>query len=79
MSRALTKDEWHKALAEDWSKAIQATYEAEIKAAVLAEREACAQVCDALPFLTAEQCATAIRMRNDVPESRQSQTSNEGT
>ncbi|MFZ9627329.1 MAG: hypothetical protein ACO3AD_18885, partial [Burkholderiaceae bacterium] len=24
------------------------------------EREACAKVCDDLPFLTAEQCATAI-------------------
>ena len=30
-----------------------------------AEREACAKVCDALPFLTAEQCATAIRARGE--------------
>ena len=33
---------------------------------VAAEREACAKVCDALPFLTAEQCATAIRMRGEA-------------
>jgi hypothetical protein len=66
MNRALTKDEWHKALAEDWSKAIQDTYEAEIKAAVEAEREACAQVCDSLPFLNGTQCATAIRMRGEA-------------
>ena len=44
-----------------------------------AEKEACAQVCDALPFLNGTQCATAIRMRGDVSESRQPQTSNEGT
>ena len=30
-----------------------------------AEREACAKVCDALPFLNADQCATAIRMRGE--------------
>ncbi len=30
-----------------------------------AEKEACAKVCDALPFLNADQCATAIRMRGE--------------
>ena len=30
-----------------------------------AEREACAKVCDALPFLNGTQCATAIRMRGE--------------
>jgi hypothetical protein len=44
-----------------------------------AEREACAQVCDDLPFLTAEQCSTAIRMRGDVPKSRQPSASDEET
>lgn len=29
------------------------------------EREECAKVCEGLPFLTAEQCATAIRMRGE--------------
>lgn len=36
-----------------------------LQQAVEAEREACAQVCDALPFLNADQCATAIRMRGE--------------
>ena len=33
------------------------------KDAAQEEREACAKVCDEFPFFTAEQCATAIRMR----------------
>ena len=37
-----------------------------LRQAVEAEREACAKVCDALPFLNADQCATAIRMRGEA-------------
>jgi len=48
------------------------------QAIAAAEKEACAQVCDALPFLNGTQCATAIRMRGDVPESRQPSESEEG-
>jgi len=41
-------------------------FHAAYAAGAAAEKEACAQVCDDLPFLTAEQCATAIRMRGET-------------
>ena len=36
-----------------------------VKLIAAAEREACAKVCEGLSHLTAEQCATAIRMRGE--------------
>ena len=42
----LTKDEFAKSVAADFSAAVESTYQDLIKAAVLAEREACAKVCE---------------------------------
>jgi hypothetical protein len=73
MTKPLTKTEWEASLAETWSAVIKSTYADEIKAAVLAEREACAKVCDELVLahpgradLTADQCAAAIRARGNA-------------
>ena len=44
--RILTRKEFQSDLAKMWSEAVEAEYKAQIEAAVLAEREACAKVCD---------------------------------
>jgi len=80
MTKPLTKTEWEASLAETWSAVIKSTYADEIKAAVLAEREACAKVCDeqgkgrkamehyaALTYSgAAHDCADAIRARGQA-------------
>jgi len=76
MSRALTKDEWLQAIAEDFGAAVSAVYEDEIKAAVEAEREACWQACaevaaqeregyNARKMSWSEECMAAIRARGE--------------
>ena len=47
--RVLTRKEFQDDLAKMWSEAVHAEYKAQIEAAVLAEREACAKVCDDWP------------------------------
>jgi len=42
--RILTRKEFQDDMAKEWSKAVEAEYKAQIEEAVLAEREACAQV-----------------------------------
>lgn len=46
-AKPLTKKEWQAYLAKTWSDAVEATYQDVIAEAVLAEREACAQLCEA--------------------------------
>ncbi len=46
MVKPLTAAEFQQSVAEDFSAAVEATCQDLIKAAVLAEREACAQVCE---------------------------------
>ena len=44
--RVLTRKEFQDDMAKAWSEAVEAEYKAQIEAAVLAEREACAKVCE---------------------------------
>lgn len=46
MVKPLTAAEFRQSVAEDFSAAVESTCQDLIKAAVLAEREACAQVCE---------------------------------
>ena len=46
-AKPLTKKEWQAYLAKTWSDAVEATYQDVIAEAVLAEREACAKLCEA--------------------------------
>lgn len=65
MNDKMTRDDIER-IASD--AGIVVTGEAVVKLCELvaaAEREACAKVCDAFPFLNADQCATAIRMRGE--------------
>ena len=66
MAKILSRAEWNSFLAESWSKAVKSACEDEIKAAVLAEREACAAICET-PGLGAkfqgDVYANAIRAR----------------
>ena len=43
--RILTRKQFQDDMAKMWSEAVHAEYKAQIEAAVLAEREACAEVC----------------------------------
>ena len=47
--RVLTRKQFQDDMAKMWSEAVHAEYKAQIEAAVLAEREACAKVCDDWP------------------------------
>jgi hypothetical protein len=58
-------------MAKAWSEAVHAEYKAQIEAAVLAEREACAKVCEELEddggeWDIQQQCANAIRARGQA-------------
>ena len=75
--RILTRKEFQDDMAKEWSKAVEAEYKAQIEEAVLAEREACARVCDGLADVhekmnqwgshkTAETLAQAIRARGQA-------------
>jgi hypothetical protein len=46
MNRPLTKKEWKSSVTKMWESAIESTYRDLIEKAVLAEREACAKVCE---------------------------------
>jgi len=47
--RILTQKEFQDDMAKEWSKAVEAEYKDQIEEAVLAEREACARICDEWP------------------------------
>jgi len=70
--RILTRKEFQDDMAKAWSEAVEAEYKAQIDEAVLAEREACARVCEELEYieddgsvLTGEFWAQAIRAREN--------------
>ena len=68
--RVLTRKQYQDDMAKAWSEAVHAEYKAQIEAAVLAEREACAKVCEELEddggeWDIQQQCANAIRARGD--------------
>ena len=73
----LTRKEFQDDMAKMWSEAVHAEYKAQIEAAVLAEREACAKVCDdkhdtwrwddeADSASGPRDCAAAIRARGNT-------------
>ena len=66
----LTQKEFQSDLAKMWSEAVEAEYKAQTEAAVLAEREACAKVCDGYSdgrhANMADLCAEAIRARGNT-------------
>ena len=68
--RILTRKEFQADLAKMWSEAVHAEYKAQIEAAVLAEREACAKICESYTDKSDSDheshgytCAIAIRAR----------------
>jgi hypothetical protein len=73
MAKPLTAAEFQQSVAEAFSKAVEATSQELIQAAVLAEREACAKLCE--DMLTVERyernigllgAAVAIRARGQA-------------
>jgi len=61
--RILTRKEFQADMAKMWSEAVEAEYKAQIEAAVLAEREACENICVANGALG---LAAAIRARGQA-------------
>jgi hypothetical protein len=67
--RILTRKEFQDDMAKEWSKAVEAEYKAQIEEAVLAEREACAQLCEEWLGPTKDRemhIAKAIRARGQA-------------
>ena len=65
--RILTRKEFQDDMAKMWSEAVEAEYKAQIEAAVLAEREACAKICEDLhPGLATLVAAEHIRARGQA-------------
>ena len=65
--RILTRKEFQDDMAKMWSEAVHAEYKAQIEAAVLAEREACAKICEDLhPGLATRVAAEHIRARGQA-------------
>lgn len=67
-AKPLTVKEFEASVAEMWGSAVESTYRDLIEKAVLAEREACAKLCDeihekqgAYEIAQASECAEAIR------------------
>jgi hypothetical protein len=58
--KILTQKEFQADLAKMWSEAVHAEYKAQIEAAVLAEREACAKVCDRMAQRTQDIRSAAL-------------------
>ena len=63
MNKPLTKKEFEASVAKAWSAAIESTYEDLLREAVLAEREACAQLCDDSVEYAGSELARQIRAR----------------
>ena len=53
-NKPLTKKEWQSSVTKMWESAIESTYRDLIEKAVLAEREACAEIADRLPRIYRE-------------------------
>jgi len=73
--RVLTRKEFQDDVAKMWSEAVEAEYKDLIEKAVLAEREACAKICDAEQkknedngqwLWEAKTCGIAIRARGQA-------------
>ena len=62
----LTRKEFQDDMAKLWSEAVHAEYKAQIEAAVLAEREACAKVCEDSVEYAGDTLAEAIRARGQA-------------
>jgi stalled ribosome rescue protein Dom34 len=62
----LTRKEFQDDMAKMWSEAVEAEYKAQIEAAVLAEREACAKVCEDSVEYAGDTLAEAIRARGQA-------------
>ena len=60
--RILTRKEFQDDMAKMWSEAVEAEYKAQIEAAVLAEREACAKVCETMARRTNDIRRAALEM-----------------
>ena len=58
----LTRKEFQADLAKMWSEAVEAEYRAQIQEAVLAEREACAKVCETMARRTNDIRRAALEM-----------------
>ena len=63
MNKPLTKKKFEASVAKAWSAAIESTYEDLLREAVLAEREACAQLCDDSVEYAGSELARQIRAR----------------
>lgn len=63
MNKPLTKKEFEASVAKAWSAAIESTYEDLLREAVLAEREACAKLCDDSVEYAGSELARQIRAR----------------
>ena len=63
MNKPLAKKEFEVSVAKAWSAAIESTYEDLLREAVLAEREACAQLCDDSVEYAGSELARQIRAR----------------
>ena len=68
----LTQNQMRQSIADAFSKSVESAYKDLLDAAVRAEREACAQVCEARFMgdmtredMEARRCAAAIRERNN--------------
>jgi hypothetical protein len=64
--RALTRKKYQDDHAKMWSEAVHAEYKSQIEAAVLAEREACAKVCEDAPEPDGADLAERIRARGQA-------------
>lgn len=64
--RILTRKQFQDDMAKMWSEAVEAEYKAQIEAAVLAEREACAKVCEDAPEPDGADLAERIRARGNT-------------
>jgi stalled ribosome rescue protein Dom34 len=66
----LTRKQFQDDMAKMWSEAVHAEYKAQIEAAVLAEREACAKLCESLWRIdgqhSADEFAAEIRARGQA-------------
>ena len=63
MTKFLTKQDLKAAIDNAWSAAIESTYEDLLREAVLAEREACAKLCEDSVEYAGPELARQIRAR----------------
>jgi len=66
MTKFLTKQDLKAAIDKAWSAGVESTYGDPLRVAVLAEREACAQLCEDSVEYAGSELARQIRARNDL-------------